>query len=141
MITLSCRTRPRSRKPALAALAALATALLVSACASGTSAASGSTSASSSAAAASAQACQQVDAVLSDGPDPDADPVGYAQAQILPLLQISTADATLHKAIGGLAAAYSSYSSANGTSKAATATLKSAIAMINSLCPDAGASV
>ncbi len=38
----------------------------------------------------SKQTCKQVEAVLSDGPDPEADPVGYAQAQILPLREIHT---------------------------------------------------
>ncbi len=36
-------------------------------------------------AAAVKRACSQVGAVLADGPDPDADPAGYAEAQILPL--------------------------------------------------------
>jgi hypothetical protein len=80
-----------------------------------------------------------VSAVLTDGPDPGADPIGYAEAQILPLRQVRTSDATLSKAIGGLADAYSSYSAANGTSKTATATLTASINRINSLCPGAGA--
>ena len=41
--------------------------------------------------------------MLSDGPDPDSDPVGYAEAQILPLGQIHTSDAQLRTAIGKLA--------------------------------------
>ena len=41
------------------------------------------------------QACEQVGDVLADGPDPDADPVGHAEAQILPLRQIHIPDATL----------------------------------------------
>ena len=40
--------------------------------------------------------------MLSNGPDPDADPVGYAQAQILPLREIDTSDANLHQAIDAL---------------------------------------
>src|ERR1700733_15082867 len=47
--------------------------------------------------------CQQVTAALSDGPDPGADPVGYAEAQILPLRQIRTSDPTLKAAISRLA--------------------------------------
>jgi hypothetical protein len=80
-----------------------------------------------------------VSAVLADGPDPGADPVGYAQAQILPLRQIHTADATLSKAITGLASAYSGYSASHGTNKTVTATLNAAIKQINALCPNAGA--
>lgn len=44
--------------------------------------------------------------VLSDGPDPDVDPVGYALAQVLPLRRISTTDITLKKDIDTLASAY-----------------------------------
>ena len=43
-------------------------------------------------AAAVGAAWQQVSAVLSDGPDLDSDPVGHAEAQILPLRQISAPD-------------------------------------------------
>ena len=72
-------------KPLLALLSAATTATLLTACGS-------SGPAQSSAAVKSA--CQQVSAVLSDGPDPDADPVGYAEAQIQPLHQIHTSDQT-----------------------------------------------
>src|ERR1700677_4538755 len=103
---------------------------LVSACSSSTPHAS---------APATASTCQQVSAVLTDGPDPGADPVGYAEAQILPLRQIRTPDTTLGMAIADLASAYSGYSAASNASKAATATLTTAISKINALCPGAGA--
>jgi hypothetical protein len=80
-----------------------------------------------------------VSAVLTDGPDPGTDPVGYAEAQIQPLRQIQTADAALGQAVSALATAYSGYVTANGTSKTATATLNVAINQINKLCPGAGA--
>jgi hypothetical protein len=83
--------------------------------------------------------CQLVGDALSDGPDPDSDPVGYAEAQIQPLRQIHAASPTLAQAITTLAGAYSSFYTANGTGPA-KATLNTAIKRINSLCPDAGAS-
>jgi hypothetical protein len=81
--------------------------------------------------------CTKVSAVLSDGPDPDADPVGYAEAQILPLGQIRTSDAQLRAAIGKLASAYRTFFDSNGTSSAAKRAVASASRQINSLCPGA----
>jgi hypothetical protein len=127
----------RSRTVALQALIALAVLLPLGACSSSGSAATAATTGASTAAAQAA--CQQVSAVLSDGPDPGADPVGYAEAQIQPLRQIHTSDATLGQAVSALATAYSGYYTTNGTSKTATATLTSAINQINKLCPGAGA--
>jgi hypothetical protein len=96
----------------------------------------GSSVHSSVQAAAVRSTCQQVSAVLSDGPDPDADPVGYAEAQIRPLRQISTPDQALRDAIGQLARAYQEYYASNGTS-----TAKGAVAVaskkIDSICPGA----
>jgi hypothetical protein len=82
--------------------------------------------------------CEQVGDALSDGPDPDADPVGYAEAQVQPLRQIHAASPTLAQAIATLAGAYSSFYTADGT-EPAKSTLNTAIKRINSLCPDAGA--
>jgi hypothetical protein len=81
--------------------------------------------------------CTKVSAVLSDGPDPDADPVGYAEAQILPLGQIRTSDAQLRAAIGKLASAYRTFFDSNGSSSAAKLAVASASRQINSLCPGA----
>ena len=44
-------------------------------------------------------ACLQLSEILSNGPDPDADPVGYAEAQTLPLHQIHTSFKTIGSAI------------------------------------------
>ncbi len=105
---------------------------LVSACSS--PAATGTSTASLT----SVQAgCQQVAAVLSDGPDPDADPVGYAEAQILPLRQLQTPDKALQAAISDLAAAYQGFYNAGGHGDAAKAAVTSAAKKINSLCPGA----
>jgi hypothetical protein len=76
--------------------------------------------------------------VLSDGPDPDADPVGYAEAQILPLRQLTIGDAKLHQAVLTLAGAYQAFSA--GTKPGgATAALKvsKAEAAVNAICPQA----
>ncbi len=80
------------------------------------------------------QTCQQVEAVLSDGPDPEVDPVGHAQAQILPLHEIHSTDGTLRQAIDTLAAAYRSFSSTDGSS-AAKGAVGAASKTIEHLCP------
>ncbi len=72
--------------------------------------------------------------VLSDGPDPGADPVGYAQAQILPLRQLKIADAPLQRAVQALAAAYEAVSSGNGDS-VSTKQVSAAEKAVNALCP------
>ncbi len=81
--------------------------------------------------------CQEVSAVLSDGPDPGADPVGYAFAQILPLRQITTSDTPLQAAIDSLAAAYQKFYDDNGTGEAAKHAVNQASDKINALCPGA----
>ena len=81
--------------------------------------------------------CNQVSAVLSDGPDPSADPVGYAEAQILPLGQIRTPDPQLRAAISQLARAYQAFFASNGTSAAAKTAVTSASKRIDSFCPGA----
>jgi hypothetical protein len=116
----------------LAELIALALAvLLVSACGSAVSAA-----ASASSPAATENACRQVSAVLSDGPDPGADPVGYAEAQIIPLRQISTSGQALRAAIGQLADAYQEFFASNGASGAKEAVAVAA-RKLDSICPGA----
>jgi hypothetical protein len=84
--------------------------------------------------------CQRVSAVLSDGPDSGADPVGYALAQVLPLRQITkTSDAQLQQAIDNLASAYQTFAQDNGAGRAVTHALDHAADRINTLCPGAGA--
>jgi len=136
MITVSHRPAIR-RQGGWLALTALALAMTVSACSSSPHTAAASTS-SPKAESAAQQACDKVDAALSDGPDSDTDPLGYAEAQILPLQQIHTTDQTIGTAITTLASAYSAYYSADGKG-AAKSTLNTAINTINKLCPDAGA--
>ena len=129
----SSQGRMRSMAIAAAAIVMLALATMVSACGS-----SGHATATAAAAPAAESACDQVGDALSNGPDPDADPVGYAEAQIQPLRQIHATNPALAQAITTLAGAYSSFYAANGTGPAKSA-LNTAIKRINSLCPDAGA--
>jgi len=84
-----------------------------------------------------AQTCQEVGAVLSDGPDPGADPVGYAEAQILPLRQISVSDQALRTAINQLADAYQQFYASNGKSSDAKEAVAAASKKLNSTCPGA----
>jgi hypothetical protein len=79
------------------------------------------------------QECTAVTDVLSDGPDPDADAVGYAQAQVLPLRQLKITDAALHGDVLALANAYQAFSSGSGTA----ATVTKAENSVNSICPQA----
>ncbi len=74
--------------------------------------------------------------MLADGPDPDADPVGYALAQVLPLRGVQTSDVNLKKAIGELAAAYEAVYKSNaapGTALAVTRANKA----VDKICPGA----
>ncbi len=76
--------------------------------------------------------------MLSDGPDPGADPVGYAQAQVLPLRQLKIGDGALERAVLALAAAYQQFSSGSGAGgSAANAAVTKAAAAVNAICPQA----
>ena len=76
--------------------------------------------------------------VLSDGPDPDADPVGYAQAQVLPLRQLSISDASLHRTVLTLAGAYETFSTSSSSNRAASgAAVTKAENEVNKICPQA----
>jgi hypothetical protein len=81
--------------------------------------------------------CTAVGAALSDGPDPDADPVGYAEAQIRPLRAIQTSDQALRVAIDNLAEAYARVFASNGTSSAASKAVTAAASKVNAICPGA----
>jgi hypothetical protein len=82
--------------------------------------------------------CTSVANVLSDGPDPDADPVGYAQAQVLPLRQLSISDASLHRAVLTLASAYETFSTSSRSTRAASAAaVTKAENEVNKTCPQA----
>ena len=106
----------------------MALAVLLGACGSS------STSLSTSSIAEVKQTCRQVQAVLSDGPEPQADPVGYAQAQVLPLRQIRTSDRSLREAIDGLASAYESFAADNG-GRSSKSAVNAAVNRVNAICP------
>jgi hypothetical protein len=122
------RARARSRYVVIASVAVAAP--LWAACGAG---------ASGGGAAASAQApaalCQKLLAVFSDGPDPDADPVGYALSQIRPLGEIHTADHSVSTTLTKLIAADRALVSAEGSDHAATVAIKKAESALNTDCP------
>lgn len=125
MRTLDVLHRSYSRGTTVALAALLAGGLALSACGS-----SGSATATASVV---KSACTKVNDALSDGPDPDADALGYAEAQVKPLFAIKTADAPLQRAITSLADAYQAYFRANGKSGTATV-VKTSQSTINRLC-------
>jgi hypothetical protein len=93
-------------------------------------------SCSSSAAPAHPSACGAVAAVLSDGPDPGADPVGYAEAQVKPLRQLHIGNASLADAVRHLAGAYETFFQRGG--KGATGhAVAVAQDTVNRICPGA----
>jgi hypothetical protein len=104
---------------------------------------SGGSSAPSGGAAAAAQApqalCQQLTAVLSDGPDPDADPVGYALSQIQPLEGIHSSDSSAMHAVSALVSADQTLYNSNGSDKAAATAIKKADVSLNKACPGVAA--
>jgi|HubBroStandDraft_3_1064219.scaffolds.fasta_scaffold25281_3 hypothetical protein len=126
-MTSDCSAR-RRRAPC-AVVAALALAMLLGACGA-------SSKPTPSSAHVTKETCRQLEAVLSDGPEPAADPIGYAQAQILPLRQIHTTDAKLAEAIDTLASAYQGFSSSDGARSAKSA-VSSASRAIDTICPAA----
>ena len=76
--------------------------------------------------------------MLADGPDPGADPVGYAEAQVLPLRQLAISDATLHRAVLTLASAYETFSTSSSSTRAASAAaVTKAENEVNKICPQA----
>jgi hypothetical protein len=79
--------------------------------------------------------CRQVGAVLGNGPDPEADPVGYAQAQVLPLRRIHGADRNLDGAITKLADAYEAAS--HGGTPSAKVAVAGAVHRLDAICPEA----
>jgi hypothetical protein len=82
--------------------------------------------------------CERVSDALADGPDSDADPVGYALAQVIPLRQAATsAKGSSRTAIENLASADEAFEKANGKGSSVTNAVKQASDRINQLCPGA----
>ena len=127
-----------NRKTAdLGRLAGRVTLILMVALVCACSSSAHSTATASASTTAIENACEQVSAALSDGPDPDADPVGYAEAQVLPLRQISVSNQALHVAISQLAIAYQEFFTSNGKSSNAKEAVAVASRKLNSICPGA----
>jgi hypothetical protein len=95
---------------------------------------SGSSGGGSSQAQAPTAVCQKVLAVLSDGPDPDADPVGYALSQIARLGQIHTSDHAHAQQLSDLIAADHSLVSTSGGDRAATESVAKDDEHLNKVC-------
>ena len=122
----------------LAGSAALLLAVpLVGACSSSASSSAAPSPSASSSTAAIAATCEQVSGVLADGPDADADPVGFAEAHILLLRQISTPDQSLRGVLGQLADANQSFVASNGESANAKEAVAVANKKLNAICPGA----
>jgi outer membrane murein-binding lipoprotein Lpp len=84
------------------------------------------------------QDCTLVGDVLSDGPDPSADPVGYAEAQVLPLRQLKLTEPKLKTYVAELATAYENFSKSNGAAGTTDARAVSKLQTeVNSICPGA----
>jgi hypothetical protein len=82
------------------------------------------------------QSCAAVTAVLGNGPDESEDPVGYAEAQILPLRAVPIQDKALERSVVDLSDAYKTFFQTGG-SAAAKAAVKAAAAKVDSICPGA----
>ena len=109
-------------------------ALTVAACGS----ASSQTSSAVSLGSAIQQDCTAVADVLADGPDSGADPVGYAEAQVMPLRQLTISDATLRRAVLTLASAYETFSTTSSSNRAAAgAAVTKAENEVSKICPQA----
>ena len=133
------RRGPRPRPGALRLLAVLALATVTSATAAACGSSSSTTASSTSSASARSQDCTAVADVLSDGPDPTADSVGYAQAQILPLKQLKLTEADVQSAVTRLDTAFTAFAGAKTSSAQTQAAVQvtSAENAVNALCPGA----
>jgi hypothetical protein len=90
----------------------------------------------SSAKAQTSATCTRVADVLSDGPDPTADPVGYALAQVLPLREIKTTDRALRRDIDAMASAYETVYKTDGE-KGTEKAVEKAGKELDTICPGA----
>jgi hypothetical protein len=79
--------------------------------------------------------CRQLTAVFSDGPDPGADPVGYALSQESPLAEIHTSDHSAAQTIRDLVEADRALVATNGTEHSITKQISHDDAALNKDCP------
>lgn len=116
----------------------VAAALPLALAACGSTGSAGSSSATTSGA--TTGACREVAAILTDGPDPGADPVGYAEAQVIPLKGVHTSDSQLRRSITALSAAYERFYDSDGSATARQA-LNQAVRRIDATCPGAAQAI
>jgi hypothetical protein len=107
-------------------------ALLLAACGSSSSGAA----AASARPVPAADVCVQVADVLGNGPDPDFDPVGYAEAQFGPLGAVKAAKPGLQSALRQLSTAYQQEFT-QGVTKQTKAAVEAGQRAVNSICPGA----
>jgi hypothetical protein len=107
-------------------------ALLLAACGSSSSGAA----AASNQPVPAADTCVQVADVLGNGPDPEFDPVGYAEAQYGPLAAVKADKPGLQAALKQLSTAYQQEFT-QGVSKQTKSAVKAGQHAINSICPGA----
>ena len=136
---------PPARPPRRAArlLAVLSLAAVTSA----TAAACSSSSSTSSTTSAStldptsrlAQDCTAITDTLADGPDPTADSVGYAEAQVLPLKQLKINESNVQTTVDRLDAAFTAFVAAKTSAAQTQAAVQvtSAENAVNAVCPGA----
>jgi len=82
-----------------------------------------------------ASVCETLNGIFSNGPDPDADPVGYALSQIKPLGQVHTSDDAVHSDLTKLIAADRALVQANGSDHKAKVAIKKDDHLVNQACP------
>jgi hypothetical protein len=82
----------------------------------------------------SSSTCHKVAATLAEGPNPVANPLGYAKAQVRPLEGIATSNAGLRDAIEQLSAAYERYFS-HGGARFAQREVRDATMSLHQYCP------
>jgi hypothetical protein len=127
------RSRLRYRPAALAiAVPLVSLPLVLAACGSGSPV---GTASGGGLAKAPQALCQKLTAVFSDGPDPDADPVGYALSQILPLSQIRSSDTAAIDTVDTVVTADRALVKSNGGDHSAKAAIQKGYARLNQACP------
>jgi hypothetical protein len=92
------------------------------------------------AAKAPASLCENLSGIFSNGPDPDADPVGYALSQIKPLGDVHTSDHAVHSDLTKLIAADRALVASGGSGHRATVDskdIKKDDHLVNAACPEA----
>ncbi len=123
------------RQVTFLAVPLLVTPLVLGACSSGGPASGSAGGGGAAISTAPEVLCQQLNGIFSDGPDPDADPVGYALSQVEPLEGVHTSDRNIKTALARLIPADQQLVNSNGSDKAAASGITKADDAINRSCP------